>query len=57
MAGSVTHWFQTEICLNSMKKGCHLITDQIEKLTEPKKIKIGLCNILGLYIVFYSAVF
>lgn len=40
-------WFQQEIKLNAMKRGCHLITDKIEKISDLKKIKIGLCHVLS----------
>ena len=38
-------YFQQEITLKKAKRGCHLITDQIEKISDLKKIKVGLCHI------------
>ena len=40
-------WLQKEISLKARKRGCYLITDEIENLDEIKQIKIGLCHILS----------
>ena len=45
--GDGTKWFQKEINVGARKRGCHLITDEIDKLSEIKKIKIGLCHVLS----------
>ena len=38
-------YFQEEITLKKAKRGCHLITDEINKLADLKKIKIGICHV------------
>ncbi|ESO09670.1 hypothetical protein HELRODRAFT_158241 [Helobdella robusta] len=38
-------WFQKEIRL-SRSRGCHLITEDIEKIEEMEKVDVGLCNVL-----------
>ena len=40
-------WFQRELLLKPRRRGCHLITDEIEKIQEVKNIKIGLCHVLS----------
>jgi len=40
-------WFQRELFIKPRRRGCHLITDEIEKLEDIKNIKIGLCHILS----------
>ena len=40
-------WLQRELLIKPRRRGCHLITDEIEKLEEIKNIKIGLCHILS----------
>ena len=44
--GEGTVWYQREISLKPVKRGCHVITDEITDLSEIKKIKIGICHIL-----------
>jgi len=46
MAGTSV-WFQREISLPQKKRGCHLVTSEIEKLPEIKKVKMGLCHVLS----------
>ena len=48
-SGKETCWFQHEIKLPAMKRGCHIITDEINKLSDLKKVKIGLCHVLSMF--------
>jgi thiamine phosphate synthase YjbQ (UPF0047 family) len=46
MSSGQTVWYQKEFGLPSKKRGCHLVTDEVEKnLPELKDIKIGLAHI------------
>jgi len=47
MDGGSSAWFQRELFIKPRRRGCHLITDEIEKLEEIKNIKIGLCHVLS----------
>ena len=40
-------WFQKEITVSPDKKGCHLITNAIERVEGLSKIKIGMCHVLS----------
>ena len=44
-----TMYFQEEITLKKAARGCHLITDEINKLSDMKKIRVGLCHIHSEY--------
>lgn len=41
-----TVWFQQEIVIKPKKRGCHLITNEIERVDGFSSVKIGLCHVL-----------
>lgn len=41
-----TVWHQTVISIQAKKRGVHIITDEIQRIPELKKYKIGLANLL-----------
>lgn len=41
-----TLWHQTTVHLKPRNRGVHIITDEIQKIPELKKYKIGLANLL-----------
>lgn len=44
---SVPRWFQHEISITAPSRGCHLITNDIQKeiASDLKQIKMGMCNL------------
>lgn len=47
IAGNI--WFQATMTLPAKGRGCHLITEHIEKVKEIEQYKVGLCHILLLH--------
>ena len=45
-ASGPTVWFQTIVNIRPKSRGVHKITDEIEKISELKKYKIGLAHLL-----------
>ncbi|XP_013418890.1 uncharacterized protein LOC106179709 [Lingula anatina] len=39
-------WYQREITLKAQKRGCHVITQEIQNIPELAKIRVGLAHIL-----------
>ena len=54
MSSNKIVWFQNSIHI-SRKRGCHLITSDVEKSisNQLKKIKIGMCNVFCLLFNFF----
>ncbi|XP_068745815.1 UPF0047 protein YjbQ-like isoform X1 [Montipora capricornis] len=45
-ATGATVWFQTVVNIRPRSRGVHVITDEIEKIPELKKYKVGLAHLL-----------
>lgn len=45
-AGGPTVWFQTTLNVKPKSRGVHVITDEIERIPELKKYKVGLAHLL-----------
>ena len=46
MSGGQSIWYQKEVSLPSKKRGCHLVTEDIERnVPELQLIKIGLAHV------------
>lgn len=47
MAPKIPVWFQHEISVTAPSRGCHIITDKIQKAIsgDLSQIKIGMCNL------------
>ena len=41
-----TVWHQTTVTIRAKSRGVHIITDEIQKIPELKKYKVGLANLL-----------
>ena len=41
-----TVWYQTTVNIGAKKRGVHIITDEIQRIPELKKYKVGLANLL-----------
>ena len=56
MSEGQTVWYQKEVTLPSKKRGCHLVTEDIERnVPDLQNIKVGLAHIHSkLFDFFYS---
>ncbi len=47
-SGSGIVWYQKEISLRPRARGCHIVTEEIEKgLPEISQVKIGTCHAMS----------
>ena len=58
MSGGQSIWYQKEVSLPSKKRGCHLVTEDIERnVPELQLIKIGLAHVHSECMLYFFIVF